>query len=114
MSGLQGGSLLQTEAGILVLQRRGENSNIARSLCLARMERAFFSASADVLQHGILLPSSEPPGHSSNQIFLSPSCYWALALALMCPVCCDSQAHNSSFIFLKLKSWNIGISRTGI
>lgn len=77
------------------------------------MERAFFSASADVLQRGILLPSFELPGYSSNQIFLSPSCYRPLTPAIMCPLCFDSQVHNSSFIFFKLKCWNIGISRTG-
>lgn len=84
VSDIQGGHLLLMEAAALVLQRWVPNSNIAPRLFSTHGERAFFSASADVLQRGILLPSSELPGYSSNQMALSPSCYRAFTPAIAC------------------------------
>lgn len=63
-------------------------------LCPAR---ALHSASADALWHRILLPSFEQPGYSSNQIFLSPSCYPTLTLPIHVPSGLDSRHTILSF-----------------
>lgn len=78
-------------------------------LCSAR---ALHSASAVSLWHRIRLPSLEQPGYSSNQIFLSPSCFLTLTLPIHKPWL---QAYNP-FIFFKLKPeyWNfpnVGLSQ---
>lgn len=90
------------------LSQKGRKDWKKKERALLCSARALHSASAVSLRHRIGLPSLEQPGYSSNQIFLSSSCFLTLTLPIHTPWL---QAYNP-FIFFKLKCQSIGIFQT--